>query len=136
MGQGVRMNSRNHHMFSSVGHYLLTRIAGLKQSGSGEFVAVVGDLDTSATRLSTLRGDLIFSWVRAANGLSVEVHVPVGSRAHVHFPAGIGNLVLDGAPVPQGLGVHQVSDGVQLHGEGSCGSWSSGTRVRCTRTGV
>lgn len=85
--QGTGMNSRNHHMFSSVGHYLVTRIAGLSRGpGSAELTAIVGSEPRAAATLRTSRGDVEFGWRRDAAGLEVDVMVPVGMRAHLHVP--------------------------------------------------
>jgi hypothetical protein len=91
--QGTGMNSRNHHMFSSVGHYLVTRIAGLSRGpGVAEFTAIVGSEPHSTATLQTSRGDMEFGWRRKAAGLEVDVMVPVGMRAHLHVPVADGLL--------------------------------------------
>merc|ERR1712032_1235843 len=56
--EGTGMNSRNHHMFSSVGHYLITRVAGLSlDSRRGELVAVAGREGSASVRLRLSEGD-------------------------------------------------------------------------------
>lgn len=91
--QGTGMNSRNHHMYSSVGSYLVRRIAGLSRgSGSGEVTAVVGSEPQSSASLHTPRGDVEFGWRRKASGLEVDVMVPVGMRAQLHVPVADGPL--------------------------------------------
>merc|ERR1712039_628681 len=92
------MNSRNHHMFSSVGHYLVTRVAGLSHNPrDGEFTAVVGSEPTSTATLRTNEGEATFSWTRASGSLEVLVVVPEGLRARLHVPVADGPMhMLDG----------------------------------------
>lgn len=86
--EGNGMNSRNHHMFSSVGHYLLTRVAGLSHGpGDREITAVVGSLQHASSILSTAHGRAQFAWTQLPSKISVQVAVPVGMTAHVHLPA-------------------------------------------------
>lgn len=89
--QGTGMNSRNHHMYSSVGHYLLTRVAGLSKAANGEFQAVVGSEPRSNVTLRTAAGDVAFSWQRSS-ALEVSVTVPLGQRLHLHVPIADGAL--------------------------------------------
>ena len=53
--EGVGMNSRNHHMFSSFSHYLVTTVGGVDET-SGDHVqlrpAAGGALDVAAARVS------------------------------------------------------------------------------------
>jgi len=89
--QGTGMNSRNHHMFSSVGHYLVTRIAGLSHNPTDrQFSAVVGTERQSTATLRTAEGEAIFSWSRTSNTLDVRVHVPEGMHAHLLVPVSDG----------------------------------------------
>merc|ERR1712008_101924 len=61
--EGAGMNSRNHHMFSSVGHYLVTRVAGLSlDSRTGELIAIVGGEGSASVRLRLSEGDARFAW--------------------------------------------------------------------------
>lgn len=100
--QGTGMNSRNHHMFSSVGHYLVTRVAGLTRGpGAREFTTVVGTEQTSSASLQTQGGDVKFGWNRKASRLEVDVVVPVGMKAHVHVPADDGYLSSHGGALLQ-----------------------------------
>lgn len=114
--QGTGMNSRNHHMFSAVGHYLLTRVAGLSQGPDGDLVAVVGQLQGASVRLRLPRGDASFRWARSAEELEAELQVPVGLSATVHVPSQFGALFLDDVPLQEGGAVLRVSPGVQRHG--------------------
>jgi alpha-L-rhamnosidase len=90
--QGTGMNSRNHHMFSSVGHYLLTRVAGLSKAANGEFQAVVGSEPRSSVTLKTAAGDVAFSWQRSS-ALEVSVTVPLGRQLQLHVPVTDGTLL-------------------------------------------
>jgi hypothetical protein len=90
--QGDGMNSRNHHMYSSVGSYLV-RLAGLERGiGERELVARVGPrgLPHATVKLHTLHGDATWSWSWKPNGVDTRVEadidVPVGMTAQVHLP--------------------------------------------------
>lgn len=89
--QGIGMNSRNHHMFSSVGHYLVSKVAGLSR-GSDGLRAVVGSEPKSKATLHTATGDVHFSWRRESSGLSVSVEVPLGQSVKLHVPVTDGSL--------------------------------------------
>jgi len=85
------MNSRNHHMFSSVGHYLVTRVAGLTRGpGAKDVTAMVGGEDSSSVVLRSNGGDVKFSWVRQDGVLSIDVAVPVSMQAYLHVPISDG----------------------------------------------
>merc|ERR1712192_37162 len=106
--QGINMNSRNHHMFSSVGHYLVTQIAGLTlDQDEAQVTAVVGQLQNSSSKLRTRRGDVSFSWAWLGESMEVKMEIPVGMHANIHFPAQITSIYLDGKAVDgNSLGVH------------------------------
>jgi len=90
--QGDGMNSRNHHMYSSIGSYLVRRLAGLSSSsGARELTAVVGPkgLQNATARLQTPRGEATWAWRWAGDSLSAEILVPVGMRAQVLLPAAL-----------------------------------------------
>merc|ERR1711957_997758 len=98
--QGTGMNSRNHHMFSSVGHYLMTRVAGLSHDPTErQFHAVVGSEPTSTATLRTAKGEAEFSWTRSAAVLEVKVVVPEGLQATLHVPVADGLLQADSVRV-------------------------------------
>jgi alpha-L-rhamnosidase len=91
--QGTGMNSRNHHMFSSVGHYLVTRVAGLAndEDDALKLNAVVGTEKNVQASLQTLYGVAYFSWTRSlGSGLQIQVVVPMGMSARLHVPQGEG----------------------------------------------
>lgn len=91
--QGTAMNSRNHHMFSSVGHYLMTRIAGLSiGTKSREFTAVVGSEEACAAKLRASGGKVEFAWSRAASALHIVVNASVGMQVRLHIPVADGRL--------------------------------------------
>jgi len=87
--QGDGMNSRNHHMFSSVGSYLL-RLAGLgRGTVEEELMAFVGPrgLPGASTTLQTPHGEATWSWRWVGESLDAAVTVPVGMRAKVYVPS-------------------------------------------------
>jgi len=90
--QGDGMNSRNHHMFSSVGSYLVRRLAGLQLAPGAEgseLRASVGPkgLENATARLRTPHGEATWSWAWNGDYVSAEILVPVGMRANVLLPA-------------------------------------------------
>eukprot|EP00931_Biecheleriopsis_adriatica_P030888 TRINITY_DN18151_c1_g1_i1.p1 TRINITY_DN18151_c1_g1~~TRINITY_DN18151_c1_g1_i1.p1 ORF type:complete len:903 (-),score=173.32 TRINITY_DN18151_c1_g1_i1:107-2815(-) len=112
--QGDGMNSRAHHMFSSVGHYLITRVAGLTLQGSSEVRLVVGLLKSSQASLLSDFGPVHFTWTRQGK-LTIEVQIPVGLRGSLFVPYEDGTAwLLDAAgPVAQ-ASAHEVVDGVKF----------------------
>jgi len=91
--QGTGMNSRNHHMYSSVGHYLSTRVAGLSRGPrDGEFTAVVGSEESSSATVRTYAGDLKFTWSRVRGIVEVNALVPISLKLRLHVPEASGEL--------------------------------------------
>ncbi|CAE7618777.1 unnamed protein product [Symbiodinium natans] len=90
--QGPGMNSRAHHMYSSVGHYLTARVAGISLSQGHHVKMVVGQLDQVTASLGTDFGTVHFSWSRKPT-LVVEVVVPVGIVAHLLVPVSDGSVI-------------------------------------------
>ncbi|CAJ1377695.1 unnamed protein product [Effrenium voratum] len=98
--QGTGMNSRAHHMFSSVGHYLISRLAGItleKQRAK----LVVGALEHSFSSVGSDFGDLQLAWSRT-DRLQVQAHVPVGLVADLYVPSRDGELRLLGCSGEEG----------------------------------
>jgi len=91
--QGTGMNSRNHHMFSSVGHYLVKYVAGLSVDFfEGRLTAVVGALPKSSVTRRSSRGASTFSWERGQR-LHVDITVPITLKAELHVPVEDGALL-------------------------------------------
>jgi len=89
--EGTGMNSRNHHMFSSVGEYLVKHVGGLRVHQ--DHVTVVAGSHQGGVQISskTFRGEVHASWTH--DGFTaVTLRVPVGMKATVLLPA-VGQLV-------------------------------------------
>lgn len=122
--EGTGMNSRNHHMFSSVGKYLMDHIGGLQMTSETELMAVAGRFEGHANvTIESARGIAAFAWSQGEHS-EVKVSVPVGMVAHVHIPIRTNGVALIGAgplssfsseqALPRGvLGVHRARDGGQ-----------------------
>jgi len=111
--QGDGMNSRAHHMYSSVGAYLV-RAAGLSFDAPGFLVtATVGHLDASEASLSSPFGDIRFQWKRES-GLTLDVSIPVGLQADIFVPSedGMVTMMRQG----QAQAVETTQDGVLRDG--------------------
>jgi len=113
--QGTGMNSRNHHMYSSVGYYLL-RVAGLSLApGTRELTATVGtSLSHASATLHTAHGDVSFTW-SWGDRLDVDLKVPVGMRALLYMPCEAGLPHIDGQRVSLAEDV-EVLEAVKVHG--------------------
>jgi len=100
--QGPSMNSHNHPMFGSVGSWLYKALSGINLApGSVGFEKIriapqtVRDLSYAAGSTRTVRGEVSSSWSRDAQGLRLEVVIPVGSEAEVVIPKfNLENIVI------------------------------------------
>merc|ERR1719285_1556453 len=82
------MNSRNHHMFSSVSHFILSTVGGLSKRGS-HYYARPGELRREVRWAeTTLDGATLFWEVKghSHSSLHFEINIPAGYTAEVHFP--------------------------------------------------
>lgn len=107
--EGPGMNSRNHHMYSSVGHPLYSVLVGMQQAnGSSAFqkvlvsppASVIGDparstvsrplLSQASGSMDTIRGLFSVSWNLTIQtvepSFQLNVVVPVGSTGTVNVP--------------------------------------------------
>ena len=94
---GGGMNSHNHPMYASVGAWLYRALAGIQLQpdsiGFSHFAIrpIVPDGLTSAkATLKTVRGPVESAWEATANGLTLNVRIPVGSQAEVRLPKPTG----------------------------------------------
>lgn len=86
--QGTTMNSRNHHMFSSVGAYL-QRMAGLSVDMAARTVTatVAGSLQSVEASQSTAYGIASLRWAfTPSSQLEVQVRVPMGLQGLLYVP--------------------------------------------------
>jgi alpha-L-rhamnosidase len=104
LATGGGMNSHNHPMLGSVGAWFYRAIAGIQADEQGPGFArfticpqVAGGLTSAAATLNTAHGPIRCAWQVTADGLALELTVPVGSRARVSLPAPQGaQLTEDG----------------------------------------
>jgi alpha-L-rhamnosidase len=86
------MNSHNHAMFAGVGAAFFTRLAGITALRPG--FDEIGIRPVMPKRLAfvkaaveTVKGQVAVHWRRGADGLVVEVTVPVNATARIALPA-------------------------------------------------
>ncbi|HVV13254.1 glycoside hydrolase family 78 protein [Amycolatopsis sp.] len=87
------MTSFNHYALGAVADWMHRSVAGLAPAAPGYREITVNPLPYKAlthasARHDTPYGEAAVSWRRADGKLTVEVTVPVGSRATVHLPGG------------------------------------------------
>jgi alpha-L-rhamnosidase len=93
--------SQNHHFLGQVDAWLISGLAGIRQAlGSVGYrqveivPAVVGDLTRVSGSYTTPQGTIRSAWGKSQNGeLRLEVTIPSGTTASVHFPAPEGKRV-------------------------------------------
>ncbi len=90
---GPSMNSHNHPMFGSVGVWYYEALAGLApdedEPGYRRIVVrpqVVRDLRWASGSIETPYGRAASSWRRTADGLRLDLEIPVGAVAEVYVP--------------------------------------------------
>lgn len=90
---GPAVRSQDHHMFGSIGQWMLEDLAGIEpgRPGYAEIEirpevpgAGLGRVDAT---LETVRGTVASSWRRNDGGFALDVTVPAGTSALVHVPA-------------------------------------------------
>ena len=110
--QDPGMNSFNHYGLGSVGDWLYDRSAASRRQTPGYKTQLVkpstgAELSSASSAVKTSYGDAKTSWSRDAAGrLSIDVEVPVNTRAEVHVPLTDGQQALEsGKPAAQQPGV-------------------------------
>lgn len=95
--------SQNHFMMGHITEWLYQHLAGLAPDpsgpGFGRMVvrpSPVGDITWAAARMNTVRGEAAVRWERSDGRLTLEVTVPVGSRASVQLPIDTSRAVTEG----------------------------------------
>jgi alpha-L-rhamnosidase len=88
---GPSMNSHNHPMFGSVGAWMYEALAGINAAAPGYARVriqpqVVRDLKFASGSIESVRGRIASSWHRTSDGLKLDVIIPHGSTAEIHFP--------------------------------------------------
>lgn len=84
--EGPGMNSRNHHMYTSVSGFIVNQLGGLSVSGNEIHARVPSTLATLQWAETEI-ADASFKWrLSDAKTVAVEVGVPVGKFATLHPP--------------------------------------------------
>jgi alpha-L-rhamnosidase len=93
--------SQNHHFLGQVDAWLISGVAGIRQSpGSIAYrhveiaPALIGDLTHASGSYATPHGTIRSSWEKGPDGLTrVEVTIPSGVTATIHVPATEGKRI-------------------------------------------
>lgn len=107
---GDAMNSHNHPMLGSISSWFYRALAGLQLDassvGASHFrirPSCVSGLNHAGATLQTIHGLASASWHRAGDKITLNIQIPVNSRATVRmpFPTGSGQarIVLDGQEI-------------------------------------
>jgi alpha-L-rhamnosidase len=90
---GPAVRSQDHHMFGSIGQWLLEDLAGIEPRRPGYVETEIrpevpsAGLRQVAVTLHTARGLVASEWRLADGGFALDVTVPAGTTALVHVPA-------------------------------------------------
>ena len=125
--QDAGMNSFNHYGLGSIGDWLYDEVGGLAPAAPGykrlRVQPSTGTLDSAGSAVETSYGHAETKWSRDAVGrLTIDVTVPVNTRADVHVPISDGQQVLEGgkpAAEQPGVTYKGTSDGVAVFEVGS-----------------
>lgn len=98
----AKMNSFNHYAFGAVSEFLFSNMAGIQPQTAGFNQILIqpdfgdksiGELSAS---YSSINGLISSSWSLNGNKVSLDVQVPVNTRANVVVPADDIDLILEG----------------------------------------
>jgi alpha-L-rhamnosidase len=95
------MNSFNHYAFGSVNEWMFGNMAGIKvnQAGYRSFT-IKPEIAPSAINYvratyNSMNGEIVSSWEREGNQISLQVSVPVNTKAQLFIPAANKERVLE-----------------------------------------
>jgi alpha-L-rhamnosidase len=120
---GPAVRSQDHHMFGSIGQWMLEDLAGIEPRSAGYGEVEIrpevpsSGLDRVAASLDTVRGEVSSSWRRDGAGFTLEVRIPAGATALVHVPAADPAVVSESGgtgvstPAESSVGVSRVGAG-------------------------
>jgi alpha-L-rhamnosidase len=100
--QDAGMNSFNHYGLGSIGDWLYDSVGGLASGQPGYKTQIVkpatgAELTSASSSVKTSYGQAASKWSRDAAGrLTIDVEVPVNTRAEVHVPLTDGQQALEG----------------------------------------
>jgi len=90
---GPAVRSQDHHMFGSIGQWMLEDLAGIEPRGAGYGEIEIrpevpsSGLDRVAAAIDTVRGEVSSWWWRDGLGFTLDVLIPAGTTALVNVPA-------------------------------------------------
>ena len=145
--QDAGMNSFNHYGLGSIGDWLYDSVGGLAPQTPGYKTQLVkpstgAELSSAGSSVKTSYGEASTKWSRDSAGrLSVDVEVPVNTRAEVHVPLTDGQQALEsGKPAATQPGVTYKGttngDAVYEVGSGSYRFLAAITDATSVDTGV
>lgn len=116
--KGPEMNSRNHAALGAVGRWFFEGLAGISidpvEPGFRHVIVrptPVGDLTSAGAEYESIRGLVASRWRIEGKRFTLNVVVPVGSRATVFLPAAkVGWVTERGRPVESAEGVQSVRE--------------------------
>ncbi|MBE2316363.1 family 78 glycoside hydrolase catalytic domain [Solirubrobacter sp. CPCC 204708] len=125
--QDLGMNSFNHFGLGSIGDWLYDEVGGLAPLEPGYKKLLVapstGDLGSASSSVKTAYGPARTAWSKDAAGrLTIDVDVPVNTRAELRLPLADGQVVFEnGKPAAEQPGVvHKgTANGVATYEVGS-----------------
>jgi alpha-L-rhamnosidase len=117
--KGPEMNSRNHAALGAIGRWFFESLAGINidpsEPGFRHIIirpTPVGNLTSAAAEYESVRGLVASRWRVEGKRFTLNVTVPVGSRATVFVPAAeVGWVKENDRPVESSEGVHRVREG-------------------------
>jgi alpha-L-rhamnosidase len=111
----VDMNSFNHYAYGAVADWMHQNIAGIRIAEPGYKKSVIaprpgGSLTSGQGTLRTVYGTLSNAWQQAADGLTMNVTVPVNTTAEVRIPSdGAYQVTEGGAALAGRTGIRSVA---------------------------
>ncbi|RED98332.1 alpha-L-rhamnosidase [Marinoscillum furvescens] len=98
----AKMNSFNHYAFGAFGQYLFSNIAGIDQNGVGfKNIVIKPELGNNALtnargKYGSINGKIVSSWKVDGSAYTLEVEIPVNTKAKVYV------ISKEGTPIKEG----------------------------------
>ncbi len=118
----AKMNSFNHYAFGAVGEFLFNYMAGIQSAKAGfdeiNIRPEIGDRSVKAVKgeFASVNGMIVSSWEIEDDHFTLEVEIPVNTRAEIYVPSAV-----DVSPTVKPPHVSQVGqeDGFYIYKVGS-----------------
>lgn len=101
----AKMNSFNHYAFGAFSQFLFSDMAGIDTEGAG-FKNIIIRPDLGNRSLSNVRGEygsingkIVSSWAIRESAFTLEVEIPVNTRAKIYVPSNEENMVTEDGKV-------------------------------------